>query len=281
MRTHIQRAMVAALVVPVLMWSTACSGGSGDGSGRSDGGDGRGDGRGDKSGDSRGDKSGDEDGDRGRGQEGGKAAGGGPGRASGTPPLSEAGLRQALLTQADVPGYAVRRGPADALPAAATVTADRPECRPIADTIGSRPKYPRTAYTSGSLTKGDLSGGGGGTLSQLLLAAYRGNNAEKWVTELRRAVEVCRSFTATGGAGGRESLAISPGRNLTVGDTSVTFLMRDKAGKSAPVVITVVRTGGNTATFISGGTSGKAEPVARAVAYEQHRRIVEVGKVSR
>ncbi len=208
-------------------------------------------------------------------------AGGAPGRASRTRPLTRAELRRALLTQGSVAGYTVRRGPEDALPADATVAADRAECRPIVDAFGSRPKYPRTAYTSASLTTGDLSGTGEGTLSQLLLAAYRVWEAQRWLAELRRAVAVCRGFTAIDGTGDREPLAIKPGRNLAVGDASVSFLIRDEAGKDAPVAITVVRTGGNTATYLSAGTSGRPEPVARAVADEQHRRLMEAGKVAR
>ncbi|MBC3992792.1 hypothetical protein H8N00_28750, partial [Streptomyces sp. AC563] len=76
---------------------------------------------------------------------------------------------------------------------------------------GSRPVPPPAAYTSASLTKGDLSGTGEGMLSQLLLAAYRVGDAQRWLAELRRAVAVCRGFTAIDGAGDREPLAITPG----------------------------------------------------------------------
>lgn len=286
MRTSLRRAVVAALALPVLVLSAGCSGGSDDGgpggreSSTAHGGRDR-------------PASGGPDGDPARDERPGTEersesdgardanAGGGGGRESGAPPLSREKLHRALVTEGDLPGYAVRPGPRDALPADATVAADRPECRPITDALDSRPKYPRTAYASVSLVKGDLTSERGGTLSQLLLAAYRAGDAQKWLAELRRAVATCRAFTAIDGTGDREPLAISPGENLGVGDASVSFLMRDKAGKDAPVAITVVRTGGNTATFMSAGTSGKPEPVARTVAYEQHRRIMDAGKVPR
>lgn len=273
MRTHIRRGAVAVLLSFTLACSVACSADSGGGGGTGEpsaagGGTGR------EPGGSGGTPP--PSGTAGASDE----AGGGPGRASRTRPLTRAELQRALLTQGSVAGYTVRRGPKDALPADATVAADRAECRPIVDAFGSRPKYPRTAYTSASLTKGDLSGTGEGTLSQLLLAAYRVGDAQRWLAELRRAVTVCRGFTAIDGAGDREPLAITPGRNLAVGDASVSFLMRDEAGKDAPVAITVVRTGANTATYLSAGTSGRPEPVARAVADEQHRRMVDAGKVA-
>ncbi|MFE6778552.1 hypothetical protein [Streptomyces sp. NPDC057702] len=274
MRIHIRRVAVAALLCSTLALSAACSHGSGDGDGAASPSAGGEPGTGARPSET---AQGTGPGSR---EERARDAGGGPGRTSNTPPLTRAELRRALLAQGSVPGYTVRPVPDDALPADATVVADRPECRPIADAFSSRPTYPRTAYTSASLVKGDL-GKAGGTLSQLLLAAYRAGDAHRWVAELRRAVEVCRDFTATDGSGDREALAITPGDNLAVGDASVSFLMRDKAGKDAPVAITVVRTGGNTATFMSAGTSGGPEPVARAVAYEQHRRMMDAGKVPR
>ncbi|MFT2019953.1 sensor domain-containing protein [Streptomyces sp. 796.1] len=285
MRTHIRRAAVAAVVVPLLAVSAACSGGA-DGGGPDDAGErGRTGARGaDRSPGGEAPQDGPQGGaqngaEGGTGADAGPNAGGGGGKESRTAPLDDGALRRALLRKGDVPGYEVRRGPADALPAEATLAADRPACQPIADALGSRPKYPRTGYVSASLTKGDLTRAPGGTLTQLLLAAYRSGDAQKWLADLRGAVAGCPGFTASDNEGDHQSLTITPGGNLAVGDASVSFLMRDKAGTDAPVSITVVRTGDNTATYLSVGTSGKPTPVARAVAYEQHRRIMDAGKL--
>ncbi|MER0245186.1 sensor domain-containing protein [Streptomyces sp. HSW2009] len=276
MRTYIRRAAVAAVVVPLLAVTAACSGGA-------DGGGAGGAGERGRTGAQGADRSpggeAAQDGAKNGPQGGGPNAGGGGGKESATAPLDDDALRRALLRKGDVPGYEVRRGPADALPAEATLAADRPACQPIADALGSRPKYPRTGYVSASLTKGDLTRAPGGTLTQLLLAAYRSGDARKWLADLRGAVAGCPGFTASDNEGDHQSLTITPGRDLAVGDASVSFLMRDKAGTDAPVSITVVRTGDNTATYLSVGTSGKPAPVARAVAYEQHRRIMDAGKL--
>lgn len=276
MRTYIRRAAVAAVAVPLLAVTAACSGGA-DGGGSGDAGErGRTGAQGaDRSPGGEAAQDGPKNGPHG----GGPNAGGGGGKESATAPLDDDALRRALLRKGDVPGYEVRRGPADALPAEATLAADRPACQPIADALGSRPKYPRTGYVSASLTKGDLTRAPGGTLTQLLLAAYRSGDARKWLADLRGAVAGCPGFTASDNEGDHQSLTITPGQDLAVGDASVSFLMRDKAGTDAPVSITVVRTGDNTATYLSVGTSGKPAPVARAVAYEQHRRIMDAGKL--
>ena len=49
--------------------------------------------------------------------------------------------------------------------------------------------------------------------------------------------------------------------------------MTDAKEKSS-VVVTVVRSGGNTASYLSVGTTAKPAPVERNVAVEQHEKLV-------
>ena len=245
--------MTAAVAVPVLVCAvTACGT---DGSG---GGGARGEGRGERAG-------GSPDGAAGAGGSGG-AAGGGPVR-----PQDERRLASALLKDGDVRGYRAQRNKQDALPPENTMSADRRECAPVADTVDSRPEYARTAYVSGTVAEGDL--GTGSVLQQVLLASYKAGDARKWLAELKRSVGECERFTGSVGTGEQARLVIEPGEDVGVGDDSVRFTMKDARGKDSPTVFTVVRAGDSTATFMSVGVSGEPVPVAEPVVAKQHEKL--------
>ncbi|MGW8374565.1 hypothetical protein [Streptomyces sp. ODS28] len=255
-----RRAVTAAVAVPFLAMSAAACGGGGDGAGSQGGGDGGG------AGTATGGKNG--------GQQGGGGAS--------VRPLAKGQLAAALLKDGDVRGYRAQRNQQDALPERNTISADKPECAPVTDTVDSRPERARSAYVSGTVLKGDL--GTGSTVQQVLLASYKQGEAKKWLADLKRAVESCGRFTGTTGkaasgkSGEKARLSVEPNTSPRVGDEAVRFTMKDVKGKDSPTVFTVVRAGESTATFMSVGVSGKPEPLPDKVLEKQYRKLADAAR---
>ncbi|MGH3324751.1 MAG: hypothetical protein ACRDOV_10080 [Streptomyces sp.] len=258
--------MAVTVAVPVLALSVAACGGGDEGEG--DGGGKAKDGQGQQSGEGKGKD----------GTGGGDGASGGTGAAEGVPPLDEKRLTAALLKTGDVKGYRAQRSKEDALPPQNTMTSDDPRCSAITDAVGSKPKHARTAYTSGTLMKGKGTLASGGAIQQVLLSAYGKGEAAQWLGELKDALDSCKSFTGKVGTGEETQLRIEPGEGVGVGDDSVRFTMKDAKGKDSPTVFTVVRTGGNTATFMSISLSGEPVPVTKAVVVKQHEKLTAAAK---
>ncbi|WP_314174615.1 hypothetical protein [Streptomyces winkii] len=250
------------MVVPVLAVSTAACSGGGDGGGA----DGKKDGQEQGSGDAAGD--------------GGKGAGGSDSgddaAGGGVPPLDQKQLEKALLKSGDVKGYRAQRNSEDALPEQNTLESHDPECAPITDVVDSKPDHKRVAYTSGVLMKGSLSTGG--AVQQVLLSSYEDGEAQQWLGELKKALKRCGSFTGQIGTGQETRLRIKPDAGVGVGDDSVRFTMEDAKGKDSPTVFTIVRTGGNTASFMSVSLSGKPHAVAKSLVEKQDEKLTEAAK---
>jgi len=253
----VRRALAAVVAVPVLALSVAACGGGGD-----DGGDAGGGKKKDAQGQQRG--------------AGGTGAARGGGGADEVPPLTGKQLSAALLRTGDVKGYRAQRSGKDALPPENTVESGDPKCSPITDAVDSRPEHARTAYASGSLMKGEMSSGG--ALQQVLLSAYGKGEAARWLGELKKALRDCDAFTGRIGTGEETRLRVERGEGVGVGDDSVQFTMKDAKGKDSPTVFTVVRTGGNTATFMSVSLSGEPAPVPEAVVVKQHEKLTAAAK---
>lgn len=263
---RVRRALGAALVVPVLAVAAAgCSGSSGDGDG---GGGGTGGG---KSAESRGQDSG-----GGTSGSGSGSGNGGDGDGSAVPALDRKQLNEALLKSGDVKGYRAQRNAEDALPEQNTIESDDAKCSPITDVVDSKPEQERSAYTSGVLMKGSLSTGG--AVQQVLLSSYEDDGASKWLGKLKKALSSCDSFTGKIGTGEKTQLRIKAGTSVGVGDDSVRFTMEDSQGKDSPTVFTIVRTGANTASFMSVSLSGEPQGVAKALVEKQHEKLAEAGK---
>jgi hypothetical protein len=259
--SRVRRALGVAVAVPVLaVTAVACSDG-GDDSGGS--GEKKEEGRSGESGSDSGSGSGSADG-------GGKASGGD------VPPLDQKQLNRALLKSGDVKGYRAQRNKEDALPAQNTMKADDPRCAPITDVVDSEPEQARKAYASGVLMKGSLSTGG--AVQQVLLASYDDGGAEKWLAGLKKAVRGCDSFTGQINTGEKTRLRVKPGEGVGVGDDSVRFTMEDERGKDSPTVFTIVRTGGNTASFMSVSLSGEPQAVAVPLVKKQHEKLTAAAK---
>jgi hypothetical protein len=258
----VRRALAVAVAVPMLVLS-ACSSGGDDGG---DGGDG-------KKKDSQGQHKGDDGGGKPGNDDSGDDSGGGDGVA----PLTEKQLTAALLKTGDVKGYRVKRNKEDALPPENTMTSQDPKCSPITDAMDSKPEHARTAYTNGVLQKG-AAPGAGGAIQQVLLAAYGDGEAEEWFTDLKKALDDCKSMTAQDGTDDETRVKVEADEAPEVGDDAVQFTLRVTEDGGSPLVFTIVRTGGNTASFMSISLSGDPKPVAQPLMEKQHEKLTAVAE---
>lgn len=186
--------------------------------------------------------------------------------------LTAARLKAALITSADVPGYVVTGGAGVPVPEE-SLTADRPGCRPLSDPVSSRPVRPRTAQVTAAVTTRGALGGDGG-LDLLLLAAHRPGEAGEVVAGITAALRQCRSFGTTDGEGGARHFAVRPARAPAVGDEAVAYVMTDTADATrGTATVTVVRTGGSTATYVTVKRSGDPAGPPLAVARAQHGKL--------
>jgi hypothetical protein len=259
---RVRRAVGVVVSVPVLAVSVVACGAGSDGAGV-----------GGKKDGSREERASGGSGGADSGGSAGKSGGGGSG---GGGAAEEKRLASALLKSGDVKGYRVQRSKKDALPAQNTVQSYERKCSAVTDVMDSDPERARTAYINGVLQKGS-SPSAGGAVQQVLLASYAKGGAEEWLSDLKRALGGCKSFTAKDGAGDKVRLTVSRGPVGVVGDDSVEFTLRVKQQSDSPLVFTVVRTGGRTATFMSISLSGKPQPVEKALAVKQHRKLAALG----
>lgn len=253
---RLRRLLAAAVAVPVLAVPAAACSGEGGGA-------------------AEGEQSGGEQ------AEGGKGPGSGGGSADGDDgggaPLDEQELRKALLKSGDVKGYRAQRNKdEDALPEQNTMESDDPRCAAITDVVDSKPEFERRAYTSGVLMKGSPSTGG--SVQQVLLSSYADDGAAKWLGALKKALDGCSSFTGRIGTGEEAELRVKPGGSVGVGDDSVRFTMEDAKGAEAPTVFTVVRTGANTASFMSVSLSGEPQAAPGALVEKQHEKLADAAE---
>ena len=276
---RLRRVVALAAAVPVLALPLAACSDDGDGGGKRNGGThGGADG---SDGDSSGGDSEDGDSEDGGGDGGGdgeSADGGGDG-GSGAPSLSEAQLKKALLKTGDVKGYKAQPSKVDMLgDEDGGVDSEKSECEPIVDIFDTDTEYERTAYTGGSVMKGDFTAGG--SMTQVLLSAYKEGEAEKWFGDLKEALNGCDALVSAPEKGEKQQRAkVEPDDGADAGDDSVQFTLHQKEGKSSvPTVVTVVRTGANVASYMAVDVEGSAKPVGKPVVEEQHRKLIQAAR---
>ncbi|MEU6078993.1 hypothetical protein [Streptomyces sp. NPDC047108] len=189
--------------------------------------------------------------------------------------LTKAELTSALLTKGDISGYEVERTKSGGITAEDPAEVDRKECRAIADAIASKPAHRRTASVNATLAKATF--GGSGTFQALQLSSWADGEARAWLGELEKATGACDSFKGTRNGGGTTRFTVGDAEGADAGDESVTFSLREDGGgegkNGGEVVVTVVRSGANTATYLSIPMAGKAAPVEESVAAEQHEKL--------
>ncbi|MDF9813624.1 sensor domain-containing protein [Streptomyces sp. SPB162] len=240
---RIRRAVTAAAVLPVLALAGACSG--------ADGGS-----------------------DGGKGKDGATTPAASPTGAA-KAPLTAAQLRTALVKDAELPGYKIEASKSEAMSAADAMTTDKPECQPLADPPSTKPKYARKAFVGASVAQADPRNLASTLqLTQMLLASHAPGDAAKMVADIRQALEKCTAFTATDGAGKKTSFAIKKGPAVTLGDEAVTYVMTDTGDKEGgTALVTVVRTGEASATYLSVKGTGQAGDPPLTVVHKQDAKL--------
>lgn len=212
------------------------------------------------------------------GDDGGKSGGADGGGEEGgqTPPLSAAQLKKALLKTGDVEGYQAQPSKVDILGDEddGGVRADDSACEPVVDIFDTDTKYERTAYTGGTVMRGDFTAGG--SVTQLLLSAHKKGDARKWFGDLKKALNECDALSAPLNQGKEKQEAkIEPDDGVDLGDDAVQFSLAQKKKESS--VVTVVRTGDNVASYLAFGLEGTAKPIAKPVAEKQHQKLERAG----
>ncbi|MCZ4095776.1 sensor domain-containing protein [Streptomyces sp. SID13666] len=245
---RIRQAVTAAAVLPVLALAAACSGddgGSGDGKGK----------------------------DGATTAPATSAAGSSTGAAKA--PLTAAQLRSALVKDTEVPGYKIEASKNEAMSPDDVMTTDKPECQPLADPPSTRPKYARKAFVGASVGKIDPANLPAGVeLTQMLLASHAPGEAGKMVADIRQALDKCTAFTATDGTGKKIPFAIRKGPAVTVGDEAVSYVMADTGDKEGgTALVTVVRTGDASVTYLSVKGTGQAGDPPLVVARKQDTNL--------
>jgi hypothetical protein len=223
---------------------------------------------------------------------------------AGHAPLTVAQLTRALVTDADVPGWVIEQSsssdgvqttaPAEFNPddlsaqdpsgGQAVLTADRPDCQPLADVASTRPAIHRMASVGAEFAPKPSGGAAEGashgasvvpaTVNQMLVASHAPGDAQKVMASVKAALATCTRFVATGGDGVRTPFTISRGPAVAVGDEAVSYLMTDTSDKrTGAALVTLVRTGDTVTSYLSTRSKGGAGTVPLAVARRQDAKL--------
>ncbi|MDJ0341337.1 hypothetical protein QMK19_14870 [Streptomyces sp. H10-C2] len=193
--------------------------------------------------------------------------------AAAKPPLTEAQLRAVLVKDADLPGYKVEASTSASMSADDKLTTDKPQCQPLADPVGTKPKYVRKAYAGASVAKKDALGSGA-EVHRMLLASHAPGDAGKMMAELKRALDTCTAFIATAGTGKKIPFTITKAATVTAGDEAVSYVMADTSDKVAgAALVTVVRSGDDSITFLSAKLTGGQAAAPVDVARKQDAKL--------
>ncbi|MGW1902262.1 hypothetical protein ACWCQB_33885 [Streptomyces hirsutus] len=192
--------------------------------------------------------------------------------ASEQQPLTEAQLTGALPDSDELPGFTTEPQSLALLEAKDVVTTYQPSCRPIADMMSVRPKYPRQAMVWATMQPNDAPPGV--TPGSVTLTSHAVKDAKAWMVELRQALTKCGQFTARSQRGWTHRFSVRPLSTAKAGDDSVTYLLTNAlAPKGRGNVMTVVRTGGTFTTYLMNQDSDVLVPVPASIANQQHKKL--------
>ncbi|MBO1335109.1 hypothetical protein [Streptomyces sp. VRA16 Mangrove soil] len=157
-------------------------------------------------------------------------------------PLTEAQLKQAVISKEDVKGYRVGTTPDDEIPDV-SVPAEPSSCQAIADMmlLGTEPDAKaRVSRSLSSLKATDA------TVIRVGLLAQGEADAKKVVADLRTQSEKCASFEHTD----YQYKKVEAHKAPAVGDEAVSYSMTAEIeGEKVPVTYTIVRSGSTLAVF--------------------------------
>lgn len=245
------RLRLAAAVLPALVLAAACSGSS--------------------------DGSKDANGNDGKGKATGTASASAPTNGADSPAdgtsLTKAQLTSALIAEADVPGWTIQISQTDDSADTSTLTADKPECQPLADVTSSKPKIPRKAFVGAAFAK-TTSSATPDAINQMLVASHAPGDAKKVIESVKTALGTCKSFTATDNTGTKTPFTIAKGPAVPTGDEAVSYVMADTADqKSGAALVSVVQTGDTITAYLSVKSAGGAGTLPIDVARKQNDKL--------
>jgi len=162
--------------------------------------------------------------------------------------LTAAELKQALVSASDLPGPLYSRLDGALPPAAGVSDPDRAACTPLVEQLGSHPhRIPVRAQAAQTID--DTRVKDAMHLSSEFLDGYAPGGAQKTMSALHSALKACATFTAGDGTGGRITMKIKTAPAVRSGDDAVAYFVFH-TGQSVPVaLLTIVRTGEQTATY--------------------------------
>jgi hypothetical protein len=165
------------------------------------------------------------------------------------PVLTEAQLKQALVTKTEAAGYQAE----DNDIAAVRPKADKDECRALADMTASGTT--RTPEANAWASRNFSSAAKPGMSVTTSLLSYEGDGAKQTIADIRKAVEACSDgFSTTGNNGGATVtyVSVTTQQPLKGGDESVSWVMTGEAqGQQLPMDLTAVREGNALAVFFT------------------------------
>ncbi|MYS24657.1 PknH-like extracellular domain-containing protein [Streptomyces sp. DvalAA-14] len=194
---------------------------------------------------------------------------------AGKAPLTKAQLTSALVTTADVPGWTVQVSQTDATDSQdnSTLTADKPQCQPLADITSSKPKIRRLAFVGAAFAKTT----GQATpdqIDQMLVASHAPGDAQKVIDSVKAALATCTTFNAVDNTGTKTPFAITKGPAVGTGDASASYVMTDTADKkTGAALVSVVKSGDTITAYLSVKSAGGAGQLPLDVARKQNDKL--------
>jgi hypothetical protein len=196
--------------------------------------------------------------------------------AAGKAPLTKAQLSSALVTNSDVPGYTVQVSQTNSSDAkdTSTLTADKPECQPLADVTSSKPKIQRIAFVGAAFAKVLPGQATPAEINQMLVASHAPGDAQKVIDSVNTALRTCKTFIATDMTGKKTPFSVTKAPAVPAGDTSASYVMNDTADpKTGAALVAVVKTGETITAYVSVKSAGGAGALPIEVVGKQSDKL--------
>jgi hypothetical protein len=192
---------------------------------------------------------------------------------SGKAPLTKDQLTTAMITDADVPGWIVQVSQTDDTADQSTLTADKPQCQPLADVTSGKPKIHRMAFVGAAFARSTKKAQPD-AINQMLVASHAPGDAKKVIDSVKASLATCTAFTAVDNTGAKTPFAVTEGPAVTTGDESVSFVMTNPTDKkSGSALVTVVQTGDTVTAYLSVKASGAAGDLPIEVVRKENEKL--------
>ncbi|MEU6215004.1 hypothetical protein ABZ891_34565 [Streptomyces sp. NPDC047023] len=149
------------------------------------------------------------------------------------------------------------------------VTASDPACQPLADLRSVTPRRTATGTAWAALQADDRSEGG-----SVVLTSYPEGEAKASMSELKAAVTRCKDITLSSGRGWTDRGTLKALPSVGIGDESVSFSTVSTRDPAMGQTMTVVRTGGSLAVYL---TTLEGDSFPAALIERQHEQLLDAG----